>query len=714
MVKYVGQMKDIKQNIEAIRIHRKKKGKDTQYKKYSNDILTLDIETTSAWINEDGEIISYEVGHSAEYWNSLQPLALCYIWQFSFNDTVYYGRELFDFVNVLKDLRTDVRYIIWVHNLSFEFHFLQNILDFNSVFARSAHKPIRAMCSEFPNIEFRCSYMLTRLSLATWGDQIGVQKMVGDLDYEVIRTPYTPLTETEMGYCERDCIVVYNGIKKYVELYGKQRDIPLTQTGTVREVVKDRLFTNKKYTDFIKKLVPKDAEQYAMLRSIFAGGYTHANRLYAGEVLKERVEHYDFASSYPTVMLAEKYPMTPWVYAGDTLPDSKRFKKYAYIMLLKFTQVNSVAYNSYIQVSKCMTMINPVMDNGRIISANEITLWVTEQDFITIKHNYEWEELEVKKVFRSKKAYLPKKLLEYILELYKNKTTLKGVEGKEDLYLQSKQYINSLFGMSVTAIVQADVHFEDGLWSVDKLTPDYVNEQLQDLATYKSGDKRYFMNYSWGCWVTAYARRNLWECIESVDRNVIYCDTDSIFVRGENDFSWYNKEIVEKLRVSCEVNGLNFEDTHPLGKQIGVFDKEADCTEFITLGAKRYVERRADDNELHLTVSGINKGAVGVLKNDISNFKDGLVFDKDNPCVVKRLVHYVYDMPDITYTDGYKSKYRSGISMRRNGYELHMTDEYKTLIEYADKVIKEIPEQAKISSRGEFLISNVKKDNKKK
>ena len=703
MIKYIHQMQDIKQDVEYVRIHRKKEGKETNYNKFSNDILTLDIETTSAWITEDNRIIPYEVGHTAEYWNSLTPLALCYIWQFSFNDTVYYGRELTDFINVLRDLRTDVKYIIWVHNLSFEFHFLQNILEFDNVFARSAHKPIKAISKEFPNIEFRCSYMLTRLSLATWGDQIGIQKMVGDLDYEVIRTPYTALTETEMGYCERDCIVVYNGIKKYVELYKKQRDIPLTQTGTVREVVKERLFKNKKYTDFIKKLVPKNAEQYKMLRNIFAGGYTHANRLYAGEVLREEIEHYDFASSYPTVMLAEKYPMTPWVYAGNKLPKKERFDKYAYIMLIKFTQVKSTSYNSYIQVSKCMTMVNPVMDNGRIVTADEITLWVTEQDYITIDNNYTFEA-EVKEVYRSKKEYLPRKLLEYILELYRNKTTLKGVKGKEDLYLQSKQYINSLFGMSVTAIVQADVTFKNGLWEVDRLTPEYVDNKLQDLAKYKSGDKRYFMNYSWGCWVTAYARRNLWKCIESVDRNVIYCDTDSIFVRGKNDFTWYNKEIIEKLRISCEENELNFEDTHPLGKQIGIFDKEDDCIEFITLGAKRYVERRKD-GILYLTVSGINKGAVGVLKDDISNFRDGLVFDKDDPCVVKRLVHYVYDMPDVVYPDGYKSTYRTGISMRRNGYELHMTDEYKTIIDYANKVIREIPEQAKISSRGDFRIA---------
>ena len=60
------------------------------------DIFTFDIEVTSAWL-KDGSLIPYEAGHSADYWNDMEKYALPYIWQFSYNDTVYYGRELQDF-----------------------------------------------------------------------------------------------------------------------------------------------------------------------------------------------------------------------------------------------------------------------------------------------------------------------------------------------------------------------------------------------------------------------------------------------------------------------------------------------------------------------------------------------------------------------------------------------------------------------------------------
>ena len=70
-------------------------------KKYADIIATFDIETTSCWIRED-EIITYEKGLTNEYWNNLEPLALCYLWQCSVDDVVYYGRELESFLLLLK------------------------------------------------------------------------------------------------------------------------------------------------------------------------------------------------------------------------------------------------------------------------------------------------------------------------------------------------------------------------------------------------------------------------------------------------------------------------------------------------------------------------------------------------------------------------------------------------------------------------------------
>ena len=705
MIEYTNQMQTTDLDIEIHRSHHKKKNGKSPITKYCNSIMSFDIEVSSAWL-ENGKVIPYRKGESADYWNNLQPLALCYIWQFSCDGVVYYGRELRDFLKVLDDLPSDVEIIIWVHNLSYEFHFLTNILTWDSVFARSSHKPIKAKSKEYPNIEFRCTYMLTRLSLATWGEQLGVAKMVGDLDYDKLRTPLTKLTDKELKYCETDCLVVEAGIKSYLKKYKKQRFIPMTQTGTVRQEVKEILMSDEEYVKKIKRLVPKSPEEYKRLQTVFAGGYTHANRYWSGQTIEGHIEHYDFASSYPTVMVAEKYPMTPWLYLGSEMPSEDSFEDYAYILILKFSQLKSTALNTYIQASK-VSAKNMKLDNGRVISADELTITITEQDYITIKNNYEWEDLEVIKAYRSKKDYLPKPFVEYILELYANKTELKDVEGKEELYMQSKQYINSMFGMCVTAIVQAEVELVGDEWIVKPLTRDFVQHKLEQLSQSNPREKRYFLSYSWGCWVTAYARRNLWKCIESCDHDVLYCDTDSIFVLGKHDFSWYNDEITKKLKIACKKQNLDFNKTRPKtpkGKEkpLGIFDSEDSCIEFKTLGAKRYVERREGDGKLHLTVSGINKGAVELLNDDIDNFEDGFNFDKDADCVTKKLSTYIVDMPTVKWNDGYISTYTHGINLRRTGYVLSMTDEYKKLISYMDFNLNDVPENFEILMRARF------------
>ena len=728
MERYKGQIKNYKWNIRKKRSHHGKEHNQA----FCDDVLTFDIETTSAWINEHGNIIRYRPGRSGDYWNDLEAVTLCYIWQFSVNDKVYYGRELWEFYDLLRDLPADVNYIIWVHNLSFEFHFLQNIFEKMEVFARQPHKPMKMAAEDFPHIEWRCSYMLTRLSLDNWGKSLGVHKLTGWLDYRKIRTPLTQLTERELAYAERDCIVVYIGILDYLKRYKNQWDIPLTQTGTVRREVKRMLLSDARYHKRIKKLVPRNAKQYKMLQQIFAGGYTHANRLHAGVVQEGHIEHYDFTSHYPTMLIAHKYPCSPWAYIGKKFPKQYNPEDNAYIFHVKFTRIQSTKYNTYIQTIKAAIQScpyrsadcrckwrSPKYDNGRLIRAYQVEIWLTEQDFETIKESYIWDSMEMLGVWKSRKDYLPKDFIEYILELYGNKTSLKDVTEEEQpgapaLYGQSKQYINSLFGMAVTSLIQSDVCYNqvDKSWRIAALNEDMVNQRLEELRRWNPRERRYFLSYSWGCWCTAYARRMLWVNLLKYDSRVLYADTDSLFVLGKCDFTEYNDFITNKLQEALEHYDLDVELMRPKDpkerkRQLGIFLPEENCIQFLTLGAKRYVERR-EDGKLYLTVSGINKEAVYCLKDDILNFADGFVFDKDFGSVHKSLLTYVYEQQPLIWPDGYRSDCQYGINMRPNGYHLHMTDEYKNLIRYNKLDPVALPGKFKNHMRGRFTLDENK------
>ena len=666
--------------------------KGTPVKKCLN-ILTFDIEVTSAWM-VDGELKAYEAGHDAEYWNSKEKYALPYIWQFSIDEQVYYGSEIQTFIEVLKDLPDDMYYLIYVHNLSYEMVFLENILNITDVFARAPHKPMKLSPDEFPYIEFRCSYMLSGLSLEKWGKDLGVEKLTGELEYNYMRTPFyydpvtdtitgTPLFDYELDYAEQDCRVVYAGIKDLLKTYKDVWDLPLTSTGKVRRKCKRILTKDKQYMKRIKRTVPQSAKEYKLLQTVFAGGYTHANRKYLGQVVEGPIHHRDVASWYPTALCAFKYPLNKWVYIGRQLPDPETFDDDAYIIKLHLTGLKCLSWNTYISGAKSRGS-RILYDNGRVLAADELFITVTEQDYLTICDTYTWDSIESLGTYKNHKMYLPKPFIDIVLEFYGGKVSLKGQD--PDRYALYKTYINALFGMCCTALIQENVQFSQGdpeQWSIDPLDVKTVEDALDKLRMWYNN--KYFLSYNTGVYCTAYARRYLWLGIMSIDEDLLYSDTDSFFYRGEHDFAWWDAMIEDKLLKMCKHYKIDFDKTRPqdpkgVHRQLGALEVEDDdgADRFKTLGAKKYIIEKG--GRLYLTVAGINKGAVSCLKS-IDEFSAGFIFDKDHPAV-KKLEHtYLTDMQPVTWPGGYRSEIKYGINMRPTGYKLSMPNVYDDINE---------------------------------
>lgn len=577
---------------------------------YLNVPCAFDIETTSMLIN------------GAKF-------AFSYIWQFGIGlSNVFYGRtwgELLDFLNDLQGylgLNENKRLIIYVHNLGYEFQFMRKYFNWVNIFAVDERKPVKALCDL--GIEFRDSYILSGYSLANTAKNLTkhkIAKMVGDLDYSLIRHTKTPLTETELKYCENDILVILAYIDEQLDQYKDITKIPLTNTGRVRSYVRNNCYydntnhrkSNKgKYIRYRKIMsdLTLDIKTYSQLKTAFMGGFTHSNPHLTGVTL-DNVGSIDLTSSYPSVMCAEMYPMSrPKELNPRSYDELKELMKvYCIVLEVRYTGLtNKLGYESYISESKCRNVKGAEINNGRIWGADSLDITLTDVDLTIIEQVYNWENIALKNVMGFRKAYLPKPIIESILNLYQDKTTLKGVQGKEVEYLLSKGMLNSVYGMSVTDIVKDNaVYNDDDNWQFEKVN---IDDEIEKY----NGSKNRFLYYAWGIWVTAYARRNLWTGILAVGEDYVYSDTDSIkalnYDKHIKYVEAYNKNVLNKLYKMCDELGFNPELLTPKTvtgevKPLGIWEFEGNYNRFKTLGAKRYLVQEGE--KYSLTVAGLSK-----------------------------------------------------------------------------------------------------------
>lgn len=577
---------------------------------YLNVACTFDIESTSFY-DANGE-----------------KCACMYAFVFGLNGKFIFGRtwdDMLDYFNKLSNAyltNTEHRIICYVHNLAFEFQWFRKYFEWEKVFSLKEREVVSALTTT--GIEFRCSYILTGYSLAKLGEQCikyPVKKAVGDLDYSLSRHSKTPLTDTEWGYVRNDALVVMSYIEQCIENENDNiSNIPLTATGYVRRYCRNECLyegTHKKsykylkYMKIIKALTINSLEEYQAMKRAFIGGHTHANPLGVGQVHHD-VTSMDFTSSYPYCILAFKYPMSKGekIIIKSKADFEMNIEKYCCIFDVTFYNIESITpFEHWIPSSKCFIKENAELDNGKIISADKISITLTEVDFKTISKFYKWESIGIKNFRRYMKGYLPKNFIQAVLKLYKDKTELKGIDDKFVEYMQSKANLNSCYGMMVTDICRDEIIYNDNdEW--EHQPPDYI----EMLNKYNKSKNR-FQFYIWGLYVTAYAKSNLASGILELKYDYLYADTDSVkclnYDKHLKYFEEYNKNCVKLLLKMLNHYKLDKSSIEPKNikgepKLIGIWDYDGHYKRFKTLGAKRYAVQ-LDDDTYSFTLSGCNK-----------------------------------------------------------------------------------------------------------
>ena len=543
--------------------------------------------------------------------------ACMYIWMFGINNLVTYGRtweELDSFLKVLSTvlgLDENRRLCVYVHNLSYEFQFIRKRFDWNEVFLLEERKPAYCRTGGY---EFRCSMKLAGgKSLESVGKDLQkykVEKKVGDLDYNKVRHSETPLTEKELGYCENDIRVLLSYIQEKIETDGDITKIPLTNTGYVRNYCRKACFKSWRRYKTLMKNLEVAPDEYGQLKRAFQGGFTHANAKYVGKVI-ENVASFDLTSSYPTVMVLEKFPMSRGKHIGSVTDVEQLLQ----LMETKCCMFNLEVTNlrprlfqdNPISASKCQILERHIENNGRVVFADRLKITCTEQDLYIYAQFYDWDEWEITDMVVYDKAYLPRNFVKSILKLYKDKTQLKGLVDQTVNYMISKNMINAAYGMIVTDINRKEFDYVD-----DAFITSAPNLE-SNIEKYNKSMKR-FLYYPWGVWVTAYARANLFSAIIELGDDYIYSDTDSVkFTNYEKHLDYfknYGEIIMEKISDASTFHRISVDEFSPQNKSgkkvtIGLWDFEGVYDKFKTLGAKRYLVQK--DGKFSLTVAGVNK-----------------------------------------------------------------------------------------------------------
>lgn len=642
-------------------------------RKYKDIVCAFDIETTAL--------------HDIEQ-------SIMYVWmlQIGLEHETIIGRTWDEFLLTLQaiaeQLEEDEWVVVYVHNLSYEFQFLRGIYDFKpeEVFAVDRRKVLK--CDMFNHFEFRCSYLHTNMSLAEYTKKMGVfhVKQSGeDFDYTKTRYPWTPLSEAELKYCTHDVLGLVEALTIEMEHDGDNLyTIPLTSTGYVRRDAKNAM--RRASSNFVKEQLP-NFHVYSMLREAFRGGDTHANRYYTGKILSD-VKSADQSSAYPAAVCNCKFPVTEFFEAGEMSAEEVahiiNVRKKAVVARIAFTSINlKNPYNGapYLSRDKSRKIVNGLYDNGRILSADYLETTLTDLDMATVFEEYTFDDVRFLDVIYASYGKLPKPLIETTIEYYKAKTELKGVEGQEVFYMKSKNKLNSIYGMMAQDPIKQNITFQNGLFNVAQDNPEELLEE---------SNKKKFLAYQWGVWVTAHVRRRLRYGIQKAGIGFVYCDTDSVKYIGEIDWSEYNEE---KKNESLD-SGSWAVDPKGEAHYMGVYEDDGHYSKFATLGAKKYCYQ-FEDGKTHCTISGVNKkkgGAELDKHGGIEAFKENFVF------VEAGGTESVYnDDADITLSiGGHELHVTANVLIKDSTYTLGITEEYRRIINDANLFAKLLDNDRKL------------------
>lgn len=529
-----------------------------------------------------------------------------YIWSFAMmiNNIryVFYGHTWSEFLAFLEHISNNLgdneKIIVWVANLSYEWQFMKKHLNVTNSFFRNKRQPF--YIEHNGNIIFQEALNFFGGSLKSLAkNKCNTQKAVGDLDYNKQRFYFNcNLTEKEEGYTDNDVLILIEWGQIYYNEYIKKSHFkPVSVQSIIRQDMKKGMFNQYSASQIqnIRKDFPdKDIYDKIMIW-LYRGGYVHANVRYVGDLLKN-IPSRDLTSAYPYYMLTGYVPSGFERIPISNFNEIRKDKTKCWFAKITFYNIKNRYNHSIESISKCLEKEKVVNDNGRVMRADMITVYLNELDFEIYEKFYKWEgEPVIHELYVSNKVKLPQYVINVLFDAYSKKAILKA---QNKPYADEKTVVNSCYGVMVTKFNEYDLEYQSD-----------TDTFIEKKANFEKVKKRAILLPQWGVWITSGIRNLLlntaYEVIK-IGGDPIYFDTDSIKpndIKYDYIFDEINITIDKKVKHYCDYYKLDYTNI----KGLGEYELEGVYKAFKTLGCKRYI---------YVTEKGAFKQTIAGLPKD--------------------------------------------------------------------------------------------------
>lgn len=242
--------------------------------------------------------------------------------------------ELYQALDIIVESDYNYVPVLLCHNLSFDMYGLAPFFNRYDVrvLAKSAKKPITFTIRDEngdPALVIWDTLIFSKQSLERMGNDAGYSKAVGEWDYELIRTPNTPLTANEIDYAKRDIYTLLVWLSWWIQ---RNPDIEphklalnvVTKTGVVRERRRKRFDSVKgkslkynigRYWLYRCRMeAPKSDDELYTMQASTRGGFTfcamnNASVPFDFSTSSQFVVGFDATSQHPAQMVSHLYPV---------------------------------------------------------------------------------------------------------------------------------------------------------------------------------------------------------------------------------------------------------------------------------------------------------------------------------------------------------------------------------------------------------------------